>query len=44
MEFNPEQLPPAANLIGERVRWVRERLQLTQDQLAGRWITSRLAR
>ncbi len=33
---NPNQHPPAANLIGERVRWVRERLQLTQDQLAGR--------
>ncbi len=26
----------AANLIGPRVRWMRERLQLTQDQLAGR--------
>lgn len=24
------------NLIGPRVRWMRERLQLTQDQLAGR--------
>lgn len=28
--------PPTANLIGSRVRWMRERLQLTQDQLAGR--------
>lgn len=27
---------PTANLIGSRVRWMRERLQLTQDQLAGR--------
>lgn len=27
---------PTANLIGARVRWMRERLQLTQDQLAGR--------
>ncbi len=26
----------SANLIGGRVRWMRERLQLTQDQLAGR--------
>lgn len=26
----------AVNLIGSRVRWMRERLQLTQDQLAGR--------
>ncbi len=24
------------NLIGPRVRWMRERLQLTQDELAGR--------
>jgi transcriptional regulator with XRE-family HTH domain len=31
-----DQHRPAANLIGERVRWVREKLQLTQDQLAGR--------
>lgn len=26
----------SVNLIGGRVRWMRERLQLTQDQLAGR--------
>lgn len=36
MESNLNQHPPSANLIGERVRWVREKLQLTQDQLAGR--------
>jgi len=35
MESN-ERHHPSANLIGERVRWVREKLQLTQDQLAGR--------
>lgn len=28
--------PQRANLIGPRVRWMRERLQLTQDELAGR--------
>jgi DNA-binding transcriptional regulator YiaG len=46
-----DQHRPAANLIGERVRWVREKLQLTQDQLAVAWpstvciwTTSRLAR
>ncbi|GAB4217903.1 MAG: helix-turn-helix transcriptional regulator [Synechococcales cyanobacterium] len=26
----------AANLIGGRVRWMREKLHLTQDELAGR--------
>ena len=26
----------AVNLIGQRVRWMRERLQLTQDELSGR--------
>jgi DNA-binding XRE family transcriptional regulator len=35
MESN-NRYHPSANLIGERVRWVREKLQLTQDQLAGR--------
>jgi len=35
MESN-DRHHPSANLIGERVRWVREKLQLTQDQLAGR--------
>jgi len=25
-----------ANLIGTRVRWMREKLHLTQDELAGR--------
>ncbi|MDX2273642.1 MAG: helix-turn-helix transcriptional regulator [Cyanobacteriota bacterium] len=35
--MTPESASPeAANLIGGRVRWMRERLQLTQDQLAGR--------
>ncbi len=28
--------PQPVNLIGSRVRWMRERLHLTQDQLAGR--------
>jgi len=31
-----ELTQPYANLIGVRVRWMRERLQLTQDELAGR--------
>lgn len=34
----PSQGSPAVNLIGGRVRWMRERLQLTQDQLAGRLV------
>ncbi len=29
-------LSQPANLIGPRVRWMRERLQLTQDDLSGR--------
>ena len=28
--------PPPTNLIGPQVRWMRERLGLTQDELAGR--------
>ncbi|WP_287127577.1 helix-turn-helix domain-containing protein [Candidatus Cyanaurora vandensis] len=31
-----EVVQSQANLIGLRVRWMRERLQLTQDELAGR--------
>ncbi|MBC7881428.1 MAG: helix-turn-helix transcriptional regulator [Anaerolineae bacterium] len=31
-----ESSPQPTNLIGPQVRWMRERLSLTQDELAGR--------
>ncbi|WP_026100965.1 helix-turn-helix domain-containing protein [Synechococcus sp. PCC 7336] len=34
--MKPEQRSRSANIVGPRVRWMREKLQLTQDELAGR--------